>query len=159
MRGFFHSPHKCIGGRVNQLRCKQRNNPSDKHSSDGYTLVELMITVALAAVLGGLALPTFSTQTKKAKFIDAETAISAAFKRTGSSREEKSLTTSSLCSDLGLDNSATPEWEYSCEISPDEIQIQATGTGRDSTITPETTTGRWTLTVKTGKITRGNRSL
>lgn len=118
-----------------------------------------MITVALAAVLGGLALPTFSTQTKKAKFIDAETAITAAFKRTGSSREEKSLTTSSLCSDLGLDNSATPEWEYTCEISPDEIQIQATGTGHDSTITPETKTGRWTLTVKTGKITRGDRSL
>ena len=144
---------------MNLLQYIQSYNPSARHNSEGYTLIELMITVSLAALLAGIALPTFSTQAKKAKFIDAETMISAAFKRAGSKREEKSLMTSSLCSDLGLNNSATPEWEYSCEITPDEIQIQATGTGHDSSITSATTTGRWALKVNTGKITRGQRSL
>lgn len=117
-----------------------------------------MITVSLAALLAGLALPTFSNQAKKAKFVDAETAISAALKRSALKREEQQLKASSQCSDLALDNSMTPEWVYDCKISTKKVEIQAKGTGYDSAITTETATGVWSLNVSTGQITHSKRS-
>jgi prepilin-type N-terminal cleavage/methylation domain-containing protein len=143
---------------MNLPQCVKHNYHSGKYSSEGYTLIELMITVTLAALLGGLALPTFSNQAKKAKFIDAEIAISAALKRSALKREEQQLKASSLCSDLGLNNSMTPEWEYTCQITTQKVEIQANGTGYDSTITAGTSTGVWSLDARTGNIEREPRS-
>ena len=97
-----------------------KNSFLKRHCSVGFTLTELMITVALASLLAGLALPTLNNQAKKAKFIDAETAISAALKRSALKREENKLKTSSQCDDLNLNNSMTPEWKYTCEITPEK---------------------------------------
>ena len=44
-----------------------KNNFLVRQFSDGLTLTELMITVALASLLAGLALPTLSNQVKKNK--------------------------------------------------------------------------------------------
>lgn len=49
------------------------NNRSQK----GFTLIELMIVVAIIGVLAGLALPAYSNYTKKAKFAEVVTAGSA----------------------------------------------------------------------------------
>ena len=49
------------------------NNRSQK----GFTLIELMIVVAIVGVLAGLALPAYSNYTKKAKFAEVVTAGSA----------------------------------------------------------------------------------
>ena len=49
------------------------NNRSQK----GFTLIELMIVVAIIGVLAGLALPAYSNYTKKAKFAEVITAVSA----------------------------------------------------------------------------------
>ena len=135
-----------------------KNSFLKRHCSVGFTLTELMITVALASLLAGLALPTLNNQAKKAKFIDAETAISAALKRSALKREENKLKTSSQCDDLNLNNSMTPEWKYTCEITPEKVEILARGTGYDSTITEGTSTGAWTLDTRTGKISREGRS-
>ena len=51
---------------------RPKNNFLKQHFSGGFTLTELMMTAALATLLAGLALPTLNNQTKKAKFIDAE---------------------------------------------------------------------------------------
>ena len=88
-----------------------KNNFLVRHFSDGVTLTELMITVALASLLAGLALPTLSNQAKKTKFIDTERAISAALKRSALKRRENKLKTSFQCDDLSLNNSMTPEWK------------------------------------------------
>ena len=135
-----------------------KNNFLARHFSDGFTLTDLMITVALASLLAGLALPTLSNQAKKAKFIDAETAISAALKRSALKREENKLKTSSQCDDLSLNNSITPEWKYTCKITAEKVEILARGTGYDSTITEGTSTGAWILNTRTGKISREGRS-
>ena len=140
------------------MQCILRNDNQIECSSKGFTLIELMITVSLAALLSGLALPTFNLQAKKAKFIDAETAISAALKRSALKREENKLKTSSQCDDLNLNNSMTPEWKYTCEITPEKVEILARGTGYDSTITEGTSTGAWILDIRTGKISREGRS-
>ena len=136
----------------------KKNNFTERYFSDGFTLIELMITVALAILLAGLALPTLNNQAKKAKFVDAETAISAALKRSALKREEKKLKTSSQCDDLNLNNSMTPEWKYTCKITTEKVEILARGTGYDSTITEGTSTGTWILDTRTGKISREGRS-
>ena len=140
------------------MQCIERNDHQIQCSSKGFTLSELMITVSLAVLLSGLALPTFTHQAKKAKFIDAETAISAALKRSALKREENKLTTSSQCNDLGLNNSMTPEWEYTCKITTKKVEIMARGTSYDSAITEAVSTGIWTLDTTTGKIKREGRS-
>ena len=50
-------------------------NPSIKRK--GFTLIELMIVVAIIGILSSLALPAYSNYTKKAKFAEVVSAAAA----------------------------------------------------------------------------------
>ena len=43
--------------------------------ADGFTLVELMVTVLVVAILFGIAVPTYTSQTQKARRTDARSAL------------------------------------------------------------------------------------
>ena len=49
----------------------------NKRTESGFTLIELMIVVAIIGILASLALPAYSNYTKKAKFAEVITAVSA----------------------------------------------------------------------------------
>jgi type IV pilus assembly protein PilE len=77
---------------------------TDRHSS-GFTLVELMVTVAIVAILASIAVPMYSKQVQKSRRVDARTAVLDL-----AGREERYLSTAGLYTNvpLNLGYSALP---------------------------------------------------
>ena len=50
---------------------------SNMKKQSGFTLIELMIVVAIVAILAAIALPAYQNYTKKAKYSELVTALSA----------------------------------------------------------------------------------
>ena len=80
-------------------------NTSQRTSSAGFTLIELMITVVIATVLITIAIPAYNGEIRKSRRTDAKTALLDL-----AGREERFYNTnntySSLPTDLGYDASA-----------------------------------------------------
>jgi len=60
---------------IQQLKRKQARTP------DAFTLVELMVVVAIVGILSAVALPNFLSQTDKAKATEAKTQITSILKQ------------------------------------------------------------------------------
>jgi prepilin-type N-terminal cleavage/methylation domain-containing protein len=67
----------CIPAYLTYLQIIKDYHMENNRSQKGFTLIELMIVVAIIGVLAGLALPAYSNYTKKAKFAEVITAGSA----------------------------------------------------------------------------------
>jgi type IV pilus assembly protein PilE len=75
-----------------------RMAPTSRHASRGYTLMELMITVAIVAILASIATAAYTSQVQKSRRTDARSALLDL-----AGREEKLFSTSNAYSQLPSD--------------------------------------------------------
>jgi type IV pilus assembly protein PilA len=73
------------------------NSLSIKKAQQGFTLIELMIVVAIIGILAAVAIPAYSTYTKKAKF--SEVILAAEGKKAAVETCYRDLATTTGCSD------------------------------------------------------------
>jgi type IV pilus assembly protein PilE len=94
----------------------KENTTSKKLGSSGFTLIELMMTVAIAAVLVTIAYASYSSQIRKSRRTEAKTALMDL-----AGREERLYSTtnaySSTFSDLGYTGSVIGNGYYQAQIS------------------------------------------
>jgi type IV pilus assembly protein PilE len=69
---------------------------SSKHRSAGFTLIELMVTVAIVSILATIAVTTYTTQIQKSRRTEAKTALLDL-----AGREERLFSTTNAYTDQG----------------------------------------------------------
>ena len=97
---------------------------------NGFTLIELMIAVAVVGLLLAVALPSFMDSIRKGKRSEAFTALSALQQSQERWRSNKSSYTSDLTLATGLNIAATTTGGY---YTIDVPTISATATGYEAT--------------------------
>lgn len=75
-----------------------RTNNSHRRSTAGFTLIELMVTIAVGAILATIAVSSYTSQIRKSRRTEARTALLDL-----ASREERFMSTNSVYSDVQAD--------------------------------------------------------
>ncbi|MES1927714.1 pilin family protein [Salinisphaera dokdonensis CL-ES53] len=126
----------------------------------GFTLIELMIVVAIVGILAAIAIPQYQNYTQRARMTEAVTAASAA----KTAVAETYQTTGTLPADnqaAGLDNTPgniTSEFVESVTVTSGVIAVAVQGTGNTDlndatlTFTPQTNAGAAITTGYNGPI-------
>ena len=102
-----------------------------KENQKGFTLIELMIVVAIIGILAAVALPAYQTYTKKAKFSEVVTALAAV--RTAVNicmSQNATLESCDTGSEIGYNLSAAEAGNSvtTVEITPTTAVLTAAGT-------------------------------
>jgi type IV pilus assembly protein PilA len=106
-----------------------------KRAQQGFTLIELMIVVAIIGILAAVALPAYQDYTKKAKMSEVVLAASAC--RTTISEVYQSGSSSSVAADGWGCESSAPTSKYVAAVHTDAngvITVTAQGTGDTTNI-------------------------
>jgi type IV pilus assembly protein PilE len=92
----------------------------------GFTLIEVMITVAIVAILAGIAMPAYTAYIQRSRVPPALDALSALATRMEQRFQDAGAYT------CPADLAAAGEFGIACEVSPDSQGFTATATGSGS---------------------------
>lgn len=121
------------------LRLIQRLKQKQARTPNAFTLVELLVVVAIVGILSAVALPNFLSQTDKAKATEAKTQISSTLKQAHAKYLEDGVTPSVAIADMttnyGTPANATTLFNYATTaptfVNP-EYNVTATANGTDT---------------------------
>ena len=107
-----------------------------KKIQQGFTLIELMIVVAIIGILAAIAIPAYQDYTIRAKVSEGPSVASPVFTAVGVACSEGTLTATTTLADLGVVESGTTvfsntRWKYVKNTSANGITYEnaADGTG------------------------------
>ena len=142
------------------LRLVQRLKQQQAKSPNAFTLVELLVVVAIVGILSAIALPNFLAQTDKAKATEAKTLISSALKEAMVAYTEKGDTGVANWADptSGQCPKQTQNFRFDCsDADATEPQVTATGLSGSGELENKTVVG--TIELDTTEPTTGQIEL
>ena len=128
------------------LRLVQRLKRRQAKRPNAFTLVELLVVVAIVGILSAVALPNFLTQTDKAKATEAKTSIASTLKQAHAKfledGEDPKNEIADMNSNYGTPTNDTTKFNYAEEDWSNPVwTIKATGNANDSGLKDKTLEG------------------
>lgn len=123
------------------LRLIRRLERRQTKAHNAFTLVELLVVVAIVGILSAIALPNFLAQTNKAKATEAKTHLASTLKQAHAKYLEDGTTPATaiatMTSDYGTPANGTTKFNYATTtptFSDPVYTVMATGNSNDSGI-------------------------
>ena len=129
-----------------------------KQRGNAFTLVELMVVVAIVGILSAVALPNFLSQTDKAKATEAKTNLAATLNQAHAKflEDGKAPDKDKLSDDYGTPAKDKTNFNYAQTSFKSNIwEVEATGNSNDSGLTDKKLLG--CINFETGKIDIGSK--
>lgn len=121
------------------LRLLQKLKKSKALTANAFTLVELLVVVAIVGILSAVALPNFLSQTDKAKATEAKTQIASTLKQAHAKYLEDganpATTITDMTSDYGTPANDTTLFNYATtapDFTDPVYTVMATANGTDN---------------------------
>ena len=146
-----------------RLQLALLNRKKDRNLLEkGFTLVELMIVIVIVGILSSIALPSFLSQSVKAKGTEAKSDIASIIKNAAAEYAGQGGTyvgtligtadSPTSCDGIGgRAAGSTLKFDYTCSISGDVLTVTATGDANDNSIQGKTVVQ--TANLQSGAVT------